>query len=90
MYVGGCRCQSFLKIIIKKGRKSANGEREMKVYNEKYTIQTNGSPIKFVGKDEMVDEINQAFFFDDEESANEDIKGKTDCKVISCKITYEF
>lgn len=62
----------------------------MKVYNEKYTIQTNGSPIKFVGKDEMVDEINQAFFFDDEESANEDIKGKTDCKVISCKITYEF
>ena len=62
----------------------------MKVYNTKYCIQSNGSPIKFVGKDDMVDEINEAFFFDSKEKADEDIKGKTDCKVIGCKITYEF
>lgn len=62
----------------------------MKVYNEKFAIQSNGSPIKFVGKDEMVDEINEAFFFDTREKAEEDLKGKTECKVINCKITYEF
>ena len=65
----------------------------MKVYNEKFAIQSNGSPIKFLGKDgkdDMVDEINQAYFFDTKDKAEEDIKGKQDCKVIGCKITYEF
>ena len=38
----------------------------------------------------MVDEINQADFFDTKDKAEEDIKGKQDCKVIGCKITYEF
>lgn len=62
----------------------------MKVYNDRYTIQSNGSPIKFLGFDDMVDEINEACFYENEDEANEIIKGKTDCKIIKCKITYEF
>ena len=63
----------------------------MKVYNQRYIIQTNGSPIKFLGcEDNMVDEINEASFFESEEEVNEVIKGKTDCKIVSCEITYKF
>ena len=62
----------------------------MKVYNQRYGIQSNGSPIKFLGYDDMVDEINEAVLYETEEEVTEELKGKTDCKVISIKITYEF
>lgn len=62
----------------------------MKVYNQRYGIQSNGSPIKFLGYDNMVDEINEAVLYETEEEVIEELKGKTDCKVISIKITYEF
>jgi len=68
----------------------------MKVYNDRFIIQTNVSPIMFhAQKGELVDEINQAAFYIDKERAEEDLKMYADkpdlqCHITACKITYDF
>lgn len=68
----------------------------MRVYNDRFIIQTNNSPIQFhAQKGELVDEINSAAFYLSRDKAEEDMKMYADkpdvqCHIASCKITYEF
>ena len=68
----------------------------MKVYNKRFIIQTDASPIKFhAQKGELVDEINQAAFYVNREKAEEDLKMYADrpeleCHIAECMLTYEF
>ena len=68
----------------------------MKVFNDRFIIQTNNSPIQFhAQKGALVDEINQAAFYVDKESAEGDLKMYADkpdlqCHITPCKITYDF
>ena len=68
----------------------------MKVFNERYIIQTDESPIKFhAQKGELVDEINLAAFYVSRDKAEEDLKmyaEKPDikCHITTCMLTYEF
>ena len=67
----------------------------MKVYNQRFVIQTINSPIQFhAQKGALVDEINQAAFYVDRASA-EELKMYADkpdlqCHIVDCEITYTF
>lgn len=71
------------------------GKRKMKVYNERYIIQSNESPILFhANKGETVEEINEAAFYVDKTKAEEDLsmydKSDQAFHVAKCMITYNF
>lgn len=67
----------------------------MKVYHERFIIQSNESPILFhANKGEQVDEINEAAFYVSKEKAEEDLamydKADGAYHVAKCMITYNF
>ena len=79
--------------IIKKERRV-----DMKVYNDRFIIQTKNSPIKFYGQNgDWVEEVNEAKLYVVEEEAKSDTlkRSQMDGKeleyvIVPCLVTYNF
>ena len=70
----------------------------MKVYNERFIIQTKDSPIKFYGENgDWVEEINEAKLYVTESDAKADAAKRSQMDgveleyiIVQCLITYNF
>lgn len=70
----------------------------MKVYNERFIIQTKDSPIKFYGENgDWVEEINEAKLYVTEGDAKADAAKRSQMDgveleyiIVQCLITYNF